>query len=402
MKRKSICIILVGCMMVSSFTGCSEDKKEVNYNLDSTTENASEETKNPNITTLGRFSDLDPWKESFAVEHKGQEVTVRIDGDVEAPEVDYMSVMEVKIPDVSEETFAFVEDMAYPVEKEIITEKDLIHSGAVELTYPYKVLDINIYPKDIKEAIPDKLIKDDNIYYGAGFLDETDKNLCKYSIEEAKKLAQEFLKITGYTGYQVEEIYGVNWWGEPVDAQRDAHLYDQPLVDGYAVEFGFMPEEECVKAFFNAEDYYDDFFSLSSGAMYATDSQITLYIMDEGVIRMELKNPVQVVSKTKVASFLSFESVQNILRSSFQENFEEVYIRSDKFSSAQDELLLNSIELTYFRIRDKQRENYYSYIPVWRFCRRMKSNGENIDELIYSPVLINAIDGSIINLREEF
>ena len=40
MKRKSICIILAGCMMISGFTGCTEDKKEAipdNVNKDEDT-----------------------------------------------------------------------------------------------------------------------------------------------------------------------------------------------------------------------------------------------------------------------------------------------------------------------------------------------------------------------------
>ena len=78
-----------------------------------------------------------------------------------------------------------------------------------------------------------------------------------------------------------------------------------------------------------------------------------------------------------------------------------MYIKNEKFEG-QEDLILNSIELTYFRVQDKEKEGYYSYIPVWRICRQAKLGNEIMEETVYNPVLINAIDGTIINLREEF
>ena len=59
-------------------------------------------------------------------------------------------------------------------------------------------------------------------------------------------------------------------------------------------------------------------------------------------------------------------------------------------------LLFQRLELIYFRIKDKENEGCYSYIPAWRL-----SGGNDYPQYFENPLLINAIDGSVIDFYDE-
>lgn len=396
MKRKSISILLAACMVLTCFTGCAgESRENVDYNLDDSTQRGRE-TESENQSTLAQFSNLGSWEEKFTVDYQGQERPVQIEAEIEIPETDHMSVVEVKVPDVGEEDFDFMEKMAFPVEKEVQTEEDMVIGADPTV----KQLMIRIYPKDFTEAIPEGINRDEdtNYTYFSG-LEDSGENLCKYSREEAEELSKEFLVEAGYLGYEPVETCELNWTGDYVAEDEYSGYYNQRAFDGYVVRFSL--KDDTGNELSTSETNYSDFLGLSTGMMYSMRSRIDVYVVDEGIMQIDFSDPVQVVGSSSVVSLLSFESVQNIVRAEFQENFEEIYIQNSKFGGNESTVLFNSIELTYFRIRDKEKEGYYSYVPVWLFCRRMKVGGEE-EEMIYSPVIINAIDGTVIDLREEF
>ncbi len=53
------------------------------------------------------------------------------------------------------------------------------------------------------------------------------------------------------------------------------------------------------------------------------------------------------------------------------------------------------MQLTYFRLKDKNETAKYSYVPVWSFSRLVDSQKKNV-------ILVNAIDGTIINSEDVF
>lgn len=400
-KKKVVSLLLLGCLAMNLVACSGGDKTDVDYNLDSSEGTAAAQSSVTGAT-LAQFLNEEKWTESFTVtDGEGQEVNIQIDSEVNIPKTDHMSVVEVKVPDIEEEDFSYMEEMAYPVEKIIETDKELQERAPEGTKVDQQILYIMISPKDPTEAMPESLNKEDNLVYQRAIATGTAKNLCKYSQEEAEELARDVLVEAGYPDYEPIDISGMAWVEESLAWSGTATVADEQAVDGYIFTFGLADEMGNILADDKGLTLYGDYYSLRTGKKYAIRSVIEVYVVDEGIMGANFYNPVRVVKTTPVTGFLSFESIQNIVRKAFQENFEEVYIKNEKFEG-QEDLILNSIELTYFRVQDKEKEGYYSYIPVWRICRQAKLGNEIMEETVYNPVLINAIDGTIINLREEF
>lgn len=169
--------------------------------------------------------------------------------------------------------------------------------------------------------------------------------------------------------------------------------------DGYMVTFELADDMGILMG--ENEGDYKEFMDLRSDRIPSLNVCVDVYVADEGVFDLRIENPVRVVNTTKISSFLSFDAIKNILRNSFEENLKKTYVISDAFANTQEKLYINSIELIYFRVKNPEKEGIYSYIPAWRFCRRMKVGG-NEEKVIYSPVIINAIDGTVIDLKEQW
>lgn len=54
----------------------------------------------------------------------------------------------------------------------------------------------------------------------------------------------------------------------------------------------------------------------------------------------------------------------------------------------------NAMELIYFRMKNVDEPGSYSYVPVWRLCNESEYSYDN-------PILVNAIDGTVIHLLDE-
>jgi len=61
----------------------------------------------------------------------------------------------------------------------------------------------------------------------------------------------------------------------------------------------------------------------------------------------------------------------------------------------------DSLELIYLRMRDKEHEGYFSYVPVWRMADVWFRGGDGYADVYTNPILINAIDGSVIDFYDE-
>lgn len=397
MKKGNTTKLFVTVLAASIFlTGCQS--ADVDYNLNESQEEG-QETEQESLSTLSQFSNLEPWNELFTVENDGKEIPVQIESEIQVPKTDHLSVIEVKVPEIEEEDFSYTEKMAFPVEKRVTTELDRAGEG-VELTLLEKQLFIYVYPTDFTEAIPEEVTVEGALYdaYYPDEGEELGENLCKYSRKEAEELAQKFIEEAGFTGYQPNKTGELHWLGDYEGDEIQGH-YNQKAIDGYVIRFEL--EDEAGSKLDVSQHDYDDLIRISTGTMYDWDSYIEVYVVDEGIMEIQFCNPVHVVETSSVVNLLSFGSVQKIFRAALQEDFAGIYLPNEKFNWTKGTVLFNSVELTYFRIRDKEKEGCYSYIPVWLFCRREKLGGE-VEKVIYTPILINAIDGTIINLREEF
>lgn len=389
MKRRTISMLLAACTILANFTGCAEDSGEVDYNLDEQTE-----TRYENKSTIAQFAELEKWEETLAVKDAdGKDFTIQIDADIEVPTADHMSVLEVEVLQDEDINYDFASKMAYPVTRYlgfpnvwVDTESD-----------PRIFLNINYLPDDVTSRIEGYTEASYEAESDIFFLSEEllaasrEKNVCGLTEEEAEMLAQEFLEESGFQMYQKSEISDLLWTCTSDNEERYIN-------DGYKITFELADD---VGIFMGPQELeYNEWGNLFPEKMHSLAVRLEVYVVDEGVIDLRIYNPAEVTNVTKVSSFLPFDSIKSILRNSFEENFEDTYVESEKFSNTQQGLYINSIELIYFRIKTPEKEGSYSYIPAWLFCRRMKVGGEE-EKIVYSPVIINAIDGTVIHTEED-
>jgi hypothetical protein len=106
---------------------------------------------------------------------------------------------------------------------------------------------------------------------------------------------------------------------------------------------------------------------------------------------MTLQNPLVETGITKNVSILSLDSIENIMIDELTENFDS-YVPY----SYEEVQRLDYMQLIYFRVEDDTEEesNRYSYIPVWRLSKGIPSN-------MQCCIVVNAIDGSVIDVQKE-
>lgn len=394
MKKRNTTKLFVTVLAASIFlTGCQS--ADVDYNLNESQEEGTE-TEQDSLSTLAQFSNLEPWNETFIIKTpEGKDFTVQIDAEIEVKPIDHMSVIEVEILGEEDITYDFGKEMAYPVTK---------YTGLL----PNEWYDLDAEPTTLENIyyLPDDINLRREGYTHAKYyaLSEwsltgeestaiKEKNTCSMSQEEAEAVEQEFILKAGFSMYQKADTSDLLWYYSSGDKE------DCYIKDGYMVTFELADDMGILMG--ENEGDYKEFMDLRSDRIPSLKVCVDVYVADEGVFDLRIENPVRVVNTTKISSFLSFDAIKNILRNSFEENFEKTYVISDAFANTQEKLYINSIELIYFRVKNPETEGIYSYIPAWRFCRRMKVGGDE-EKVIYSPVIINAIDGTVIDLREQW
>ena len=395
MKKRVAFLLVMSCLITNLGACSSESAGKVDYNLDELGNGATEEgqkTKDSGGSTLAQFANEEDWVESFTViRESGKEITVTIDGEVRIPTADYMSIVEVKVPEEEDLDWSVIDEMAYPVTKTFYDS-----SKDEEAGWGYKRRRISYYlsAENFGALHVSEEHRNEFLKYGSSGHQPSEENLCSYSMEEAEKLAVDFLEKLGISvsGYQIKEHTGMTWGDHPYGKENF-------MEDGHYISY--VLKDDLGNDLITHMDNYINLDSMYTGTMYEFDPQIQVYLVDEGIMRIWLENPVQVIGSTKVTKYASFDTIKESLKTALLEEFDEVYIPRDPYFDKQEQLIINSIELVYFRIRDKEQEGCYSYIPVWRFCHQTELDGEFIDEFVYNPILINALDGSVIYLQDE-
>lgn len=135
----------------------------------------------------------------------------------------------------------------------------------------------------------------------------------------------------------------------------------------------------------------------SEEPQYFLKAQIEVYVNDKGVIGMRAYNPVETVSISEGVDLLSLDAVKGIIKDQVTNHYKDFRFKVGVSDSGKY-VHFGRLELIYFRIRNKENAGNYSYIPVWRL-----SGGYDSDypKYLENPVLINAIDGSVIDFYEE-
>lgn len=237
---------------------------------------------------------------------------------------------------------------------------------------------IFLVPKDIYQFCPEEVSDVENLHYIAGDADSSLENQCELSEEVARELAQNFIESLELD-YSVYAGSSQLQWFKGTDFQNPELNY---IVDGYVLYYEAGIEDTSFVQYGTQKDYcyFGDKEKSSEELQYSLETRIEIYVNGKGIIGMQAKNPIKITHVTDGIKCLPLNTVKGIIKEYDMNN----YLLGDE---------RNELKLIYFRVRDKENPGYYSYIPVWRFARGT--------EIIKNAILINAIDGSVIDFYDE-
>ncbi len=248
---------------------------------------------------------------------------------------------------------------------------------------------IRFCTKDIQRFCPKDLSDKEGVvchpYLGQSLID----NQCGLSEEEAKKLADEFVENLGL-GYSVYVYSAPLAWNAVVNASV--------IADGYVFCYDAGIDEVSFVAPGTQMQYMNfDRKKESEPEQYDMKARIEVFVNEKGIVEAQVKNPIEITAVSEDAGLLALEDVRSIMKEAVIEDFGAFRF---KYTSEDWLVTFNEMELLYFRVRDRKNARHYSYIPVWRLAD-VKRYEEDHMIMIGNCVLINAIDGSIINFYDE-
>lgn len=256
---------------------------------------------------------------------------------------------------------------------------------------------ISMTPNDVFGECPEKFKGWNDLAYEPWLFGEWAQNHCSVTKEEAEREAGLFAKKLGLDYPVPSAVYPLAWGVVPdvipLDGLDESADWE---VNGYVFSFDLGIDGISFVEYGMEEDYVD-FWGKSDRSeeiQYSLQARLQIYVTDQGVIRAEIHNPVQIRGISEGVGLLPLDTVKDIMKNEV-ERHSEVFCLNLFMANG-----FNEMELIYFRIRDKDNPGHYSYVPAWRLAEVME-DAQNRLINIRNPILINAIDGSVINFYDE-
>lgn len=218
------------------------------------------------------------------------------------------------------------------------------------------------------------------------------ENLCSMSEEEAKNYAISYISKLGYTDYVVDAVNNLVW------EDFSTSGYDL-WTDGYVITLARDLHGKTV----DYAGYFDqDNFSDSVG------EYILLEFNDVGVIHCTISHPREIKEVvTEKTEMLSYTQVKNTMKSilsnkakDYQKNIDQpvdFLLNLQEGDKAEDILTFSEMELIYYAAKDA--EQGIIVLPAWRLSSKEDWSATG-SVFCGHPLVINAIDGSEINVWE--
>lgn len=253
----------------------------------------------------------------------------------------------------------------------------------------YRTKSISLLWENAKDVCPKELQSYDIIAtdiqneYASGE-EEHAQNQCRMTLDEASKLAEQYLQKFGMPLLMKTESWDF-WWNKNLIEEETG------VTDGYVLVY--RPESDGVafSEFANEDDDVSLYYLENGRETYSCNSSVSLIIKDEGVISMQITNPIEVVSVTESVSLLSFEQIKDCFCQELSADFDRFEL---DLSGLGMSAFFNQLKLGYLRIADPENEFGYSYVPVWQL-----SSVDGNKERVYS-IYVNAIDGKALLWKE--
>lgn len=249
---------------------------------------------------------------------------------------------------------------------------------------------ISISPWSVEEVfdIPESLKDYEHVTWMPGAAEEGD-NQCSLSMEDARKLADELAELCGGSNLVLCEAAGLEWYGWN---EGDETIYNDDGVSyGYCFTYGGGVDGLAFQSFGTYADYVDlETVSPADEGFYDLKDSMEIMVVDDGVVSITMQYPITVNQITEQVELLPLSSIEDILKNEIMENSDRYHYKAWNQGVTKS---FNLLELIYFRVKNNDAPGTYSYVPAWRLSQ--EASGYN------HPILVNAIDGSVIYLEEE-
>ena len=208
--------------------------------------------------------------------------------------------------------------------------------------------------------------------------------------------------------YWDDEQAGLNSNGKSSISQEEAvKLTDQKLkelTDGEWVvnavwaignqwRIQYVPSIDQIPCVYSTIDYASD-DSYASNLDY---EQIDFSVTDDQIVSAEWDTPMKVTSADSQTSELkSFDELYDAFKTYMKVSTSVSSLGLMEDDSEDAAVNITKIQQMYCRVKEKNTDNTYQYVPVYAFLGKISVSGtEDTNDSIFC--LINAIDGTIIN-----
>lgn len=253
---------------------------------------------------------------------------------------------------------------------------------------------ITISPWSMEEVVgsPESLKDYDYLSWLPGGSADAGDNQCSLSMEDARRLADELAQLCGGSSQIFCEAAGMEWFGWSENDEGEVTVEsDQNVLSGYCFTYGLGVDGLAFQSFGTYEDYVDmQRTGMREETFYDLKDSMEIRVMDGGVVNITVQYPLTVRRITEQVELLPLSSIQDIMKNEIRENFDQYHY--DGWSRGVTKSF-NLLELIYFRVKNPDDPDVYSYVPAWRLSQEASG--------YHHPILVNAVDGSVIYLEEE-
>lgn len=225
------------------------------------------------------------------------------------------------------------------------------------------------------------------------------ENECSLELDEAQEVASEFVKEIAEGEFVVVDSSPAGWAGMTGELGEYGGEVEDNICDGYFFTFYRQLDGVIV----DGTDYsmqtpmvFDEATStyVTYSRRYSLES-IVVCVNDSGVVYFQYKNPYEITETVEDnAVMLSFDKIMEAIKQELNDNPHYDYSNiTDSTGDIRYKMITsyNYLDLAYFLLKDS--DNSYVLVPVWRL---MPSENNTA-----GAVIVNAIDGSIINVNDE-
>lgn len=214
------------------------------------------------------------------------------------------------------------------------------------------------------------------------------ENRCEMTLEEAESFAIEYFANLGLTDLVLAESHDLLWQYrdyafEVLDSECNGyHLIFSVYVDGQPIYFPMTMLLEPLKT---EQIGYD-----------IPRPEYTLQLDDKGVVGVDFENPIEIAEKGQErVDIISFEEALEVLEAATTKYYSE-------HPSSYNKITFNDVKLTYYMIADPEEKGLLKVVPVYVFAQNNTDPyGEIYENNPEELFVINAVDGSVINVIEE-